>query len=49
MTPLLSIIVSVPKTLWFNLRYLPLAQAVRLPVWVHWRTNVNRCYGGNFE
>lgn len=28
------IICAIPKTVWFNLRYLPFKQAVKLPVWL---------------
>lgn len=31
---LLKVLFSIPKTLWFNLRYLPFSQGVRLPVWL---------------
>lgn len=37
----LSVILSIPKTILFNLRHLPIKQAVKLPVWVHYRTQVN--------
>mgnify|MGYP006346867279 CR=1 FL=1 len=37
----LSVILSIPKTIIFNLRHLPIKQAVKLPVWVHYRTQVN--------
>lgn len=39
-------LLSIPKTIWFNLKYLPLKQAVRLPVWVHWNTHVRVQRGG---
>lgn len=29
-----KILLSIPKTIWFNLRYLPLRYALRLPVWL---------------
>ena len=34
MSRLTKIISSIPKTIWFNLRYLPFLTAIRLPVWV---------------
>jgi acetyltransferase-like isoleucine patch superfamily enzyme len=30
----LKIILSFPRTLWFNFRYLPFSQALKLPVWI---------------
>lgn len=30
----LKILLSLPRTVWFNLRYLPLRQALRLPLWL---------------
>lgn len=29
-----KIILSIPKPLWFNFRYLPFRQAIHLPVWI---------------
>ena len=37
----LSVILSIPKTIFFNLRHLPLRQAIKLPVWLHYRTQLN--------
>lgn len=37
----LSVILSIPKTIKFNLRHLPLTQAVKLPIWVHYRTQAH--------
>ena len=34
-----SALFSFPKTIYVNLRYLPLSQAVKLPVWCHWNTS----------
>ncbi len=33
-------ILSLPKTIWVNFRYLPFAKARLLPVWVRWNTKV---------
>lgn len=30
----IKIIASLPRTIWFNFRYLPLKQAVKLPIWI---------------
>ena len=34
MTKYLSIVFSIPRTLWFNLRYLPFFKAIKLPIWI---------------
>ena len=39
----LGIILSIPQTLWFNFMYLPLGQAVKLPVWLHYKCKYNIC------
>ena len=31
---MLKIILSLPKTIWFNFRYLPIRQAIYLPIWI---------------
>lgn len=36
----LSVILSIPKTIFFNLRHLPFRQAIKLPIWVHYRTQI---------
>lgn len=36
----LSILLSIPKTIYFNLRHLPFKQAVKFPIWIHFRTQV---------
>lgn len=43
----LKILLSVPRSIWFNLRFLPPAQAVRLPVWIAPNVRIkNLCRGG---
>lgn len=37
----LSFILSILKTIIFNLVHLPIKQAVKLPIWVHYRTQVH--------
>lgn len=49
LTKLLTILLSVPKTIWFNLRYMPLRQAVALPIWLHHSVCVKKCYRGGVE
>jgi acetyltransferase-like isoleucine patch superfamily enzyme len=34
MSRLSKILLSIPKTIWFNLRYIPFSQAIKLPIWV---------------
>ena len=36
---------SLPVTIYINFRCLPLSQAVKLPVFVHWRTKILQCSG----
>ena len=35
-----KIILSLPKTIWFNLRHLPLSQAIKFPVFVSYDTDI---------
>ena len=37
--------VNWAKTLWINLHYFKMADALRMPVFVYWRTKFNRCRG----
>ena len=41
-----TIILSLPRTVWFNLRYLPFRQALRLPVWLAPNVRVKELYRG---
>lgn len=34
---MLNILLSIPKTIYFNFSHLPVRQAFRLPVWIHFR------------
>lgn len=43
---ILSIILAIPKTIYFNLRYLPLRQAIHLPVWLATNVRVRNMYRG---
>lgn len=45
-TDLLGIFFSIPKTVYFNLRYLPVAQAVHLPIWLHYSVCIRKCKSG---
>lgn len=37
----ISILLSIPKTLLFNLLHLPLRQALKVPIWIHCRAKTN--------
>ena len=43
---ILSIILAIPQTICFNLRYLPLRQAIHLPVWLATNVRVRNMYRG---
>lgn len=43
----LSILLYVPKTIYFNLHHLPFKQAVFFPIWIHFRTQV--CVKGRIK
>ena len=45
MKKMVRIISAIPKTVWFNFRYLPFSQAVKLPVWLNVNTKF-RVSGG---
>lgn len=36
----LILFLSLPKTIYFNVRYLPLSQAIKLPILIHWHSRV---------
>ena len=36
----LQILLSLPKTIWFNLRHLPIRQGLKLPIFVHYNTEI---------
>jgi UDP-3-O-[3-hydroxymyristoyl] glucosamine N-acyltransferase len=46
MSRLLKILFSIPKTIWFNFRYLPFHQAMRLPVWIASNTRIKQLHRG---
>lgn len=33
-------VISLPKTIWVNFRHLPLNQAIKLPIAIHWKTQI---------
>lgn len=40
----LGVLFSIPKTIWFNFRYLPLFQAIKLPIWVALNVRIKSMY-----
>lgn len=45
----LKYIFSLPKTVWFNLRILPLKQAIYLPIFISNDTKIYGCHRGAFH
>ena len=43
---ILELLLSVPKTMWFNIRYLPFKQAVRFPIAIHYKSSCYIVRGG---
>ena len=43
---LLAIILAIPRTIYFNLRYLPMRQAIHLPIWLATNVKVRNMYRG---
>ena len=43
---LLAIVLAIPRTVYFNFRYLPFAQAMRLPIWLATNVRVRNMYRG---
>lgn len=41
-----KILFSIPKTIWFNLRYLPFRQAIKLPIWVAGNVRIRELHRG---
>lgn len=46
MSRLTKIVFSIPKTIWFNFRYLPISKALRLPIWIAPNVRVRRMKRG---
>ena len=49
MNRLFKIACALPRTVWFNLRYLPLRQALKLPVWLAPNVRVKRMHRGGMR
>lgn len=45
----LRILFSIPRTIWFNLRYLPLSQAIKLPVWIAPNVRIKELHRGGMK
>lgn len=43
------ITLSVPRSVWFNFRYLPLNQAIKLPIWLAPNTHVSNMWRGGIR
>lgn len=46
MSRLIKILLSIPKTIWFNLSYLPFSQALKLPIWIATNVRVKEMHRG---
>ena len=46
---ILKIILAIPRTLWFNLRYLSLREAIKLPVWIAPNVRVKSMWRGGID
>lgn len=42
----LEVLISLPKTVFFNFRYLPFNEAKKLPILVHYKTKIVKCTKG---
>lgn len=49
MKRIFKILLSFPRTVWFNLRYLPLTQALKLPVWIAPNVRVKKMWRGGIQ
>lgn len=49
MNKIVSAILGIPKTLWFNFRYLPFNQAIRLPFLLSCKVKVRKSYRGGIK
>ena len=37
---IVQVLISIPNTIYFNFRYLPIKQAVRLPIWMAYNVKI---------
>lgn len=45
----LKIAISIPRTLWFNIHYLPARQAVKFPIWIANNVRIKELHRGCLE
>lgn len=45
----IKILLSIPKTIYFNFRYLPIRQALKLPIWLAPNVRVKNMYKGGID
>lgn len=45
----IKILLSIPKTIYFNFRYLPIRQALKLPIWLAHNVRVKSMYKGGID
>lgn len=46
MNRILQILFSIPRSIWFNFRYLPIKQAVKIPIWIAPNTHIRNMWRG---
>lgn len=46
---IIKIIFSIPRTIWFNFRYLPFNQALKLPMWIANNVRIKELHSGCIE
>lgn len=46
---ILKRILSVPRSIWFNFRYLPFKEAIHLPIWIANNVRIRNLYKGGIE
>lgn len=45
----IKILLSIPKTIYFNFRYLPIRRALKLPIWLAPNVRVKNMYKGGID
>ncbi len=46
MNRFVKILFSLPRTIWFNIRYIPLKQAIKFPIWIANNVRIKNMYRG---
>lgn len=44
-----KILSSIPRTIWFNFRFLPIHQAIKLPIWIANNVKIKKLHRGSLE